>query len=483
MPDSSAPGFASAVAPVRDEARALALIQRYGRTATAFRALGAGLEHWFLTDAQGDRGLVAYYRTPGAMVSAGEPVAAPPDAIAVAEAFVAFAASQHCRVSLFATEGILASSPRFRRVMLGEQPVWDPQSWADHVAHHRSLREQLRRARAKGVVVERLDADAMREPTRRVSLERLIARWFAARPMAPMGFLVEVDPFEWLAQRQSFVATRNGEPVALLSIVPVPARGGWLFEHLLRDPDAPNGTAELLVHHAMLMLATDGVSWVTLGLAPLAGPVSGWLRTTRTWSRPLFNFDGLAAFKRKLRPQGWEPIYLAYPKEQSSARAMLDGLRAFAGEPLWRFGLRTLRRGPAVLLRALEWMLIPWTILLALAPTFPWFPSGAVQTAWVLFDVLLLFGLRALRARERASGALARRSAWRWSRALAIAVSADAVLTSVQALWWNRVSVHGVPGGIVVALACLGPTLASVILWGASRRMNTLQSSHRSDRR
>ncbi len=477
------PSSASAVAPIRDDDRALALIQRYGHTATAFRALGAGLEHWFLTDAQGDRGMVAYYRTPGAMVSAGEPVAAPHEAIAVAEAFVLFAASQRCRVSFFATEGILASSPRFRRVMLGEQPVWDPQSWADHVAHHRSLREQLRRARAKGVIVQRLDAEAMREPTRRTLLEGLIARWFAARPMARMGFLVEVDPFAWLSQRQSFVAMRDGVPVALLSIVPVPARGGWLFEHLLRDPDAPNGTAELLVHHAMLLLAADGVSWVTLGLAPLAGPVSGWLRTTRSWSRPLFNFDGLAAFKRKLGPQGWEPIYLAYPREQSSVRAMLDGLRAFAGGSLWQFGVRTLRRGPAVVLRALEWLLIPWTVLLALAPTFPWFPSGIVHVAWVVFDVLLLFGLRALRVKERASGALARRAGWRWSRTLAIAVSADAVLTSVQALWWNLASIHGATGRAVVLLACLGPTLASIVLWGASRRMNTLQSSHLSDRR
>ena len=487
MSASSAFGFASVVAsvvtPVRDDARAFALIQRDGRTATAFRALGAGLERWFLTDAQGDRGLVAYYRTPGAMVSAGEPVAAPHEAIAVAEAFVAFAASHRCRVSFFATEGILASSPRFRRVMLGEQPVWNPQSWADHIAHHRSLREQLRRAKAKGVTVQRLDADAMREPLRRASLERLIDRWFAARPMARMGFLVEVDPFAGLSQRQSFVAMRDGVPMAMLSLVPVPARRGWLFEHLLRDPDAPNGTAELLVHHAMLRLAADGVSWITLGLAPLAGPVSGWLRITRSWSRPLFNFDGLAAFKRKLRPQGWESIYLAYPREQSSARAMLDGLRAFAGEPLWRFGVRTLTRGPAVLLRALEWMLIPWTALLAWAPTLPWFPSGAVQGAWVVFDVLLLFGLRALRASERTSGAPARRTAWRWSRALAIAVSTDAVLTTVQAIWWNRASIRGTPGWTIVLLACLGPTLASVVLWGASRRMQTLQSSRLADRR
>jgi len=472
VPDSSA--SASAFARPRDDARALALIQRHGRTATAFRALGQGLEHWFLADERGERGLVAYHRMRGAMVSAGEPVAAPHDVIPVAEAFVAFAATQRCRVSFFATEGSLAASPRFGRMLLGEQPVWDPQSWADDVSHHRSLREQLRRARAKGVRVQSVDADAMREPNRRALLQALIHRWFASRPMARMGFLVDVDPFAWLSLRRSMVATRGGAPVALLSMVPVPAREGWLMEHLLRDPDAPNGTAELLVDHAMRALAADGVPWVTLGLAPLAGPVSGWLRTTRRWLGPLFNFDGLASFKRKLRPQRWEPIYLAYPREQSSARAMLDGLRAFADGSLWRFGLRTLLRGPAVLLHALEWLLIPWTLLLALAPTHPWFPSAAVQGAWVLFDVLLLVALRALRARGSVPGAAARRAAWRASRALAIAVSADAVLTIVQAAWWHRTATDRALGWVVILIACLGPLVGAVTLWGATRRLNTI---------
>ena len=467
----------------RDDARALAMIQRHGGTATAFRALGAGLEHWYWTDGEEDRGLVAYRRMHGAMVSAGEPVAAADDVLAVADAFVAFATSQRCRPSFFATEGRFAESPLFRRVMLGEEPVWDPRSWAAAVAEHRSLREQLRRARAKGVTVQRCDADRLREPMLRAALERLIDRWFAVRPMARMGFLVEVDPFRWLSQRRSFVAMRDGVPVALLSLVPVPTREGWLFEQLLRDPDAPNGTAELVVHHAMQALAAEGVSWVTLGLAPLAGAVGGWLRVARSWSRPLYNFDGLAAFKRKLRPQRWEPIYLTCPREHSPARAMLDGLRAFANGPLWRFGVRTVLRGPAALLRALEWLLIPWTVLLAIAPTGAWFPSRAVQWAWVLFDVLLLFGLRALRAKERTAGAPARRTAWQLSGSLALAVSVDAALTICQAVWWTGASTHRVRDWGIVLLACLGPSLASVMLWGTTRRLHRLQSSYASDRR
>jgi phosphatidylglycerol lysyltransferase len=454
---------------MRDNARALALIRRHGRTATAFRALGGKMEHWFLTDDTGDRGLVAYRRTPGALVAAGEPISDAHDAIAVAAAFVQFAASEGCRASFFATEETLAASPSFGRLMLGEQPVWGPQWWADHLAHHRSLREQLRRARAKGVTVHALDAEAMREPSRRASLERLIARWLAARPMAPMGFLVEVDPFAWLSERRSIVAMRDGRPMALLSMVPVPKRDGWLVEHLLRDPEAPNGTAELLVDRAMRDLAADGVPWVTLGMAPLAGAVSGWLRTIRSVSRPLFNFDGLAAFKRKLRPQHWEPIYLVYPRDQPSVRAMIDGLRAFAGGPLWRFGIRTLLREPRVLLHALEWLLVPWTVLLAVAPTESWFPSGIVHSAWVAFDLGLLFALRALRVGVRPAG-----SRWRLSRAIAIAVTTDVVLTIMQAVWWNRTIIMGAFGWSIVMIACLGPALAAAVLWGANRRLKQL---------
>ena len=168
-------------------------------------------------------------------------------------------------------------------------------------------------------------------------------------------------------------------PVALLSLAPVAARNGWFLEHLLRDPSAPNGTSEAVVDFAMRALAFEGVTWATLGLAPLSGPVSGWLRVARNAAAPFYNFAGLSAFKRKLRPSSWEPIYLAYPRERHSVWAMLDALRAFAGGSLLMFGSRTVLRGPPPLLRALQWSLIPWTIALALWPREPWFSALFIQ--------------------------------------------------------------------------------------------------------
>lgn len=436
--------------------------------------------HWFDPD---EPAMVAYVDTGRAWVAAGEPIASEPSAATVAERFVQAATAHGRRVAFFASEGVLASSPRFRRTLIGEQPVWDPQRWTEGTRGHRSMREQLRRARAKGVSIaqlsrEMLDGDAVM----RAHLEGVVESWLAARPMARMGFLVDTEPLRALEHRLLFVASRAGRPVALLSIAPVPARGGWLFEHLLREPSAPNGTAELLVDDAMRALAERGVRWVSLGLAPLAGPVSGWLRGARFLSRPFFNFRGLSAFKRKLRPDAWAPIYLAFPRERSSPLAMLDGLRAFAGRPLLVFALATALRGPRPLLTAMELALVPWTLALVLAPVSPWFPSAMVRGLWVGFDLLLLAAL----------GHLRRRGGARLAAVLATAVSIDATLTAAQAAFHTVPALQGaaVSTGVrfdgaaaslsassvaIVFVACLAPVIAASVLWGAARRLARLE--------
>lgn len=472
-----------------------AALLKEGRTATAFCGLVRGMS---VVSPEPDS-VVAFVRVPGGVVSAGEPIAPPERLGAVTGRFVNWARGvagaghgadgadgggdengagtrRKQRVSFFATEGRILATHPLRRWLIGEQPVWDPREWAQSLSTHRSLREQLRRARAKGVVCYRLGVNELQHTGWRSSMDALVQRWHATRSMPAMGFIVEVDLMAGAQWRRSYVAVREGRLVALLSMAPVPARAGWLLEHLLRDPDAPNGTAELLVDAAMRDMSDEGVEWATLGLAPLHGPVRWWLGVVRRFSRPLFNFAGLSAFKQKLRPGSWEPIYMAWPHGDRGWRAMLDGLRAFAGMPLWRFGLQTIARGPASLLRLLEILLGPWTLLLALAPTQPWFPSKQVHAAWVIFDIVLLLLLGQLRMFTARQGGVARGRAALLTRLLAIAVSTDAALTIVQALTWNLPRSSD-PGDLaVLLLACMAPLLTVPVLWGASRRLKSLAS-------
>ena len=225
----------------------------------------------------------------------------------------------------------------------------------------------------------------------RQQVDALAREWLGSRRMTPMGFLVALEPFHLPEEHRYFVAARGQRVVAFLSAVPVYARRGWLIEDVLRSRRAPNGTTEALIDAVMRDVA--GSDFVTLGLAPLSGPVAPWLRVVRFATTPLFDFKGLRAFRQRLRPLRWERVWLLYPSSECAAAHVMDSLRAFAGGSLLRFALRSVVRGPSGASWALAVPLVPWTLLLAgllIAgrATLVGFSPSALAV-WVAFDALL----------------------------------------------------------------------------------------------
>ena len=251
----------------------------------------------------------------------------------------------------------------------------------------------------------------------------------------------------------------NGEVVCFLSAVPVFAREGWLLQHVVRDPRAPNGAAELMVDAAMRAAASEGRRYVTLGLAPLSGELAPWLRAARFWGSALFDFEGLRAFKAKLRPHAWDPIHLSWPSGTSTLWPVYDALRAFARGSFLRFGLSTLLRRADLLVRLLALLLIPWTALLALPLNTHRFPSPGIQWAWVVFDVGLTGALLGLVRRWRS-----------WLAGLLGGVIAlDACLTAWQAVAYNAPRASGGLDWLIIAAAILAPSTAACLLGWAWR--------------
>src|SRR5690606_32560487 len=110
-----------------------------------------------------------------------------------------------------------------------------PSEWERTLARWPRLREQLRRARAKGVGVRQVAPGelAAGQPMRD-AVDRLRAEWLDSRAMEPMSFLVEVEPVYASGEHLYFVAERGGDAVQFLSAVPIYARRGWLMEDMLR---------------------------------------------------------------------------------------------------------------------------------------------------------------------------------------------------------------------------------------------------------
>jgi phosphatidylglycerol lysyltransferase len=335
--------------------RARDLVLAHGWNAMAYQILNPGIRHWF---AAGGDAVVGYVRANRVRVVAGAPVCAAERLAAVAAEFAADTRHAGERLCYFGAEErlleLLAERGPASALLLGAQPVWDPRRWRAILAGKASLRAQLARARNKGVTVHPSRRETAAE---RAALERCLADWLERRGLPPMHFLVEWDILPVLLDRRLFVAERAGEVIGFLVASPIPRRDGWLIEQIIRGRGAPNGTNELLLDTAIHALAEEGARYVTLGLSPLSRavpqrPVPPWsvrllLAWVRVHGRRFYNFAGLEAFKRKLNPEHWEPIYAITDRRRISLGTLYAIAGAFGGTSPVLFIVRSLLRSAA----------------------------------------------------------------------------------------------------------------------------------------
>jgi phosphatidylglycerol lysyltransferase len=317
------------VAPTLERTRELILA--YGWNSTSYQILNPGIARWF---SAANDAVVGYVSAFGVRVVAGAPVCALERLTEIADEFESEAKCKNERVCYIAAEARLESiyenSPEYAKISLGAQPVWQPKNWANIVATNKSLRAQVNRARNKKVKVsEWSNEHAAQNPL----LIECLRGWLAEKGLPPLHFLVEPDTLARLFDRRVFVAERESEVVGFVMLSPVAQRNGWLFEQFVYRPGAPNGTVELMIDTAMRVLAEGGYDYATLGLSPLSTRANVppfdnplWLRVLLAWMRKhaqrFYNFDGLDAFKAKLQPERWEPIFAIYNKPRISLRML-----------------------------------------------------------------------------------------------------------------------------------------------------------------
>jgi len=330
------------------------LVMTYGWNTTAYQILNPGLQHWY---APNEPAVVAYTRRQNVLLVAGAPVCAADALGTVAAAFERFARDQGCRVCYVCAaermREVAAESREYSTIVIGAQPVWNPQGWARMIETRRSLRAQLARARNRGVTIEAIPCA---EGRGNLELDRVLDEWLGSRGLPPLHFLVEPRTLNGaVADRTLMVARRAGAAVAFLVASPVVARNGFLIEQVARSPRAPNGVSELLIDAAMRRFAEDGCAYVTLGLVALSSQADGasainpwWLRLMMTFARAhatrFYNFRGLERFRLKMSPDCWETIYAISNERSFSLRTLYAMGEAFSGISPWHaLGLGVLR--------------------------------------------------------------------------------------------------------------------------------------------
>lgn len=325
-------------------ARARELVLTYGWNSTSFQIVNPGIKRWFSDDG---KAVVGYIPVGGYRVVAGAPVCEKALLPEIIDRFESDSQRNDQKVCYFCAERRLETaingSPTHSRFLIGAQPAWDPASWPSIVSEYRSLRAQLNRSRNKGVAVTEWPTERAASDER---LRNCLHRWLDSKGLPPLHFMVEPETLGRLEHRRIFVAECKGQVVGFLTLSPISRRDGWLFEQFPHTPGAPNGTVELMIDSAMRTIANDGCRLATLGLSPLSKRAKideveepFWLKLILGWLRKhgqrFYNFDGLDAFKAKLKPNEWEPVFAIANEPNVSFRTIYAIGAAFtANAPL-----------------------------------------------------------------------------------------------------------------------------------------------------
>ncbi len=216
----------------------------------------------------------------------------------------------------------------------------------------RSARELILRASRKTDCAEEISAEAARTDA---DCRRCLETWRSSRPLPPLGFVLHPDVLTGSADRRYFALRSREGITAFASVVPIAGRNGWLIETIARGSNAAAGSGELLIDTVMRTAAREGAEYITLGLAPLSQKARISYAANPLWLRAAFgffyaagsgvyNFPGLDAFKSKLAPDRWEPVYAVVNRPRFSPRMLGRVARAFAGGSIKKFAAATLER-------------------------------------------------------------------------------------------------------------------------------------------
>ena len=289
----------------------------YGYNPHSLVSIAPGAQRWSTPDIDG---AIIYGEFGRVWLAAGDPLAAPEEMAELARQFATFAKLKGRVVAFVPTTAEFANQVtphQFNAVKVGAAPYFDLKIWNPRGDCAKKMRAGVNQARRAGVEVQYLD-----DPDERLRKEtaELCLCWLGTRRAATtFGWLIALDPFLHSEHKKYFAARIEGKLVGFVAASPIPTRKGWYLEDVISAPDAPQGTATLLVVEALSELRAQGAALATLGTSPLASDGANDLPTNRVIARALeiaarrlggfYNFEGLRRFKSKFVPTWWESEY------------------------------------------------------------------------------------------------------------------------------------------------------------------------------
>jgi phosphatidylglycerol lysyltransferase len=191
------------------------------------------------------------------------------------------------------------------------------------------FRQLVRRLEKDGGIFRVLPSDEVRR--RMDELRAVSDDWLRTRSVAEKSFSLGCFEPHYVARFPAAIVECGRRIEAFATLWPG-LMGQEVSTDLMRHHrDAPKSVMEALFTHLMIWSRAEGYRWFVMGMAPMSGfestPIAPlWARAGHLLyehGTPLYNFQGLRAFKNKFDPV-WESRYLVYPGGLALLRIAAD---------------------------------------------------------------------------------------------------------------------------------------------------------------
>jgi phosphatidylglycerol lysyltransferase len=161
-------------------------------------------------------------------------------------------------------------------------------------------------------------------------------RWSEHRSLN--SHFLGLNLFDYYELKRYFYGTVHEELIAFMSCAPIFARNGYLFEDVVRDPNAPYGAIELMTLEALAQFKEEGKLIATFGISPRLDPIDmdklpfkgrAIIKSAVWCANTFMNLQGLHHFRKKFSTERAESMYLVKYPEGFSIRDLVAILRSF----------------------------------------------------------------------------------------------------------------------------------------------------------
>jgi lysylphosphatidylglycerol synthetase-like protein (DUF2156 family) len=286
-------------------------------------------------------GFIAYRPSMQCAIVFGDPICSPTDRATLAIAFHRFAEEKGYSViyiaasqsyAHWAVNNVCGSLIEFGQELIFTPPS-DPRK---NTGTHASLvRRKTKQAHRQGVTIHEY---IRYDPALENAIDQVKVEWLNSR----QGLQVHISNvylFTDCLGKRWFYAKLDNKVIGVIALNHLQARNGWLLNHLMVVPDAPNGVSELLMATALETLEKEGCPFASIGsiASSKLGEIRGLSALTTSMTRVIFkiaskiiHLKGLNTFWGKFYPQS-EPSYLIFSRKRIGIRELLSLKRAMSG--------------------------------------------------------------------------------------------------------------------------------------------------------